>query len=132
MKKLGVIAFLFTLTFGLFAEVKESDLYYVNVPIVRAFMHTRGYYIIYRTPKNSLGEVFVPYEWFKPNDKRARLRNSSGRIVPYLSLYTKAGEFDHINVVIPIENPTDLVWGFLKSPSQYNDKFDIETIEFTY
>lgn len=132
MKKFGFFMLLCLLTFGVFADVKESDLYYVNVKVVRAFSHSKGYYIIYRTSSRNLAEVFVPFTWFKSGDGRANLKNSSGRIDPYLSLYTKNGEFDHINIVLPIENPTDLVWGTLRNPKEYDSKFDVETVQFKY
>lgn len=132
MKKFGIIAILFVLSFALYAEVGESDLYYVNVKVVRAFMHNKGYYVIYKTSMKDMAEVFIPYSWFKPGDNRAKLKNASGRIDPYLSLYSKNGQFHHINVVLPIENPSDLVWGTLRSPKDYDDKFNVETVEFKY
>ena len=106
MKKIGFLAILFALSFGLFAEVKESDLYYA--------------------------EVFIPYTWFKPGDKRAVLVNTTDRIDPYLSLYTKNGEFDHIKVALPTTSPKSAVWGILRYPTEYDSKFDVEKIEFKY
>lgn len=133
MKKFRFFALFFLLSFGLFADVKESDLYYVRVKIVRAFMHKNGYYIIYRTSDMGMAEVAIPYSWFKPNDKRAHLVKSSGRIDPYLSLYTKNGEFSHIKVALPTEDPKNSVWGLLRAPSDYDSKFEnVETIEFKY
>lgn len=132
MKKNLFIAFLFLFSFGVFADVKESDLYYVSVRVVRAFHHSKGYYIVYRSKSNELAEVYIPYKWFKSDDGRAKLKNCSDRIDPYISLYTKNGEFDHINVALPIENRSDPVWGFLRSPQKYDEKFDIETIQFVY
>ena len=132
MKKIGFLAILFALSFGLFAEVKESDLYYVRVNVVRAFMHSKGYYIIYRTSGMDLAEVFIPYTWFKPGGKRAVLVNTTDRIDPYLSLYTKNGEFDHIKVALPTTSPKSAVWGILRYPTEYDSKFDVEKIEFKY
>lgn len=132
MKKFGMMLFLLTLIFGSFADVKESDLYYVQAPIVRAFMHRKGYYIIYRTSTKNLSEVYIPFSWFKPGDGRAHLKNSTGRTTPYLSLFTKDGTFHHINIVLPVENPRDAVWGLLKNPGAYDDKFNVETVEFQY
>ncbi|MEL3909336.1 MAG: hypothetical protein P1P64_10080 [Treponemataceae bacterium] len=133
MKKLKFFVLFFVLSFGLFAEVKESELFYVRVKVVRAFMHQKGYYIVYRTSNMGLAEVSIPYSWFKPNDKRAHLVNSSGRIDPYLSLYTKNGEFNHIKVALPVDNPKDPIWGLLRAPSDYDSNFEnVETIEFKY
>lgn len=132
MKKLGFLALLLTVSFGLFAEVKESELYYVRVRVVRAFTHQKGYYVIYSTPNMGLAEAFIPYSWFKPGDKRAVLTNTTDRIDPYLSLYTKNGEFDHIKVALPLTSPKSSVWGWLRTPAEYDSKFDVETIEFQY
>lgn len=132
MKKFFALLILLGVTAGLVAEVTESDLYYVNVKIVRAFIHSKGYYIIYRTSGMDLAEAFIPYSWFKPGDKRAVLSKASGRIDPYLSLYTKNGEFDHIRVVLPTDDLKAPVWGTLRNPARYNDSFDIDSIEFKY
>lgn len=132
MKKLGIIALFAMLSFGLSADIVESDLYYVNVKVIRAFTHSKGYYIIYRTSGLGTAEAFIPYSWFKPGDKRAILKKASGRIEPYLSLYTKSGEFDHICVVLPIDNPKAGVWGTLRDPARYDASFDVESIEFEY
>lgn len=132
MKKFGMFMLFCVLCLGAFAEVQESDLYYVNVKVLRAFTHRKGYYIIYRTSKMELAEAFIPYSWFKPADKRAKLDDTMGDIDPYLSLYTKDGKFDHVKVVLPLENPKDLTWGTLRYPYKYDESFNNETLELKF
>lgn len=132
--KLFVIAFLVFSIFvsvALWAEIKESELYYVNMQILRIYTHSKGYYIIYRKSGLESGEAFIPYSWFKPQDGRAVMGNHDGRITPYLSYYTKNGEFDHIKLVIP-KDPKHLIWGTLKNEHKYDDSFDIEALDLDY
>lgn len=134
-KKLVVLLVLliscFQVTSNLFSDISESDLYYVNRPIIRVFTHRLGYCVIYRTSNLGMAQACVPYSWFKPQDGRAQLQLVSGRIDPYISLYTRDGAFDHVKLALP-KSEQHSVWSFLKAPSDYDHLFDIEEITFEF
>ncbi len=133
MKKSYFILLL--LVAGLFLhaqETKEAEMYYVNVPIVKAYQHNDGYYVIYRRANLQTGEVFVPHKWFSPQDGRGEIRKINTRISPYMSVFTKNGKFEFVKVCLPVDNPRHPVWGFLPNPSEYDGKFSNETIELQF
>lgn len=113
-------------------KTEEADLYYVNVQIVKAYQHTKGYYIIYRRANMQTGEMFIPHSWFSPQDGRGEVRRINARISPYMSVFTKNGKFEFVKVALPVNNPQHSVWGLLQNPSEYDGKFANETVELEF
>jgi len=113
------------------AFTEESDVYYVNMPILKIYPHTKGYYIIYRRNGLTSGEFFIPKAWLDNRDQRAVMNLYSANITPYITLVTKKGEFDHIRINAP-KNTLDPTWGALFSGAQYDEKFNVEKLELKY
>ncbi|MGP1438872.1 MAG: hypothetical protein ACTTKH_07360 [Treponema sp.] len=135
MKKSYFILFLLIAGLSSFLhsqEMKEAEMYYVNVPIIKAYQHNDGYYIIYRRANFQTGEAFVPHKWFSPKDGRGEVRKINTKISPYMSVFTKNGKFEFVKVCLPIDNPRHSVWGFLSNPSEYDGKFSNETVELQF
>jgi len=112
--------------------VKEAELYYVNVQIVKAYQHNDGYYIVYRRANMQTGEAFIPHKWFSPKDGRGEVRRINARISPYMSVFTKDGKFEFVKVCLPVNNPQHPVWGFIQNQSDYEGKFSNETLELEF
>ncbi len=110
---------------------KESEFYYYNVPILKIAPHKLGYYIIYRRSNLRTGEMFIPKEWLDRRDQRAVLNRTEDNIRPYVSVFFKNGEFDHVKMVVArdIKHPT---WGVLQVGSLYDEKFKAETLNLEY
>lgn len=138
MKK-SLLRFVFLiLIFGVFIipsataqKIDEADIYYFNVPILKVFVHNKGYYVIYRRADLKTEEAFIPHKWFLPSDGRAQLQKINDRINPYLAVYVKAGKFDFTKLVLP-KNPKNPVWGILNNASQYDDSFNNEALELKF
>lgn len=113
------------------AVAEESDMYYVNVPILKVFPHKLGYYVIYRKGNLQAAEVFIPLKWFDRSDLRAVINKSTDDINPYFSYLTKNGEFDHIRLHLP-QSINHQVWGVLQSGSKYDKNFDSNTFKLEY
>ena len=130
---LAVLALTFFVALPMHSQTtKEAELYYVNVPIVKAYQHNDGYYIIYRRANMQTAEVFIPHKWFSPADGRGEVRRINAKINPYMSIFTKEGKFEFVKVSLPVNNPSHPVWGFLPNPSEYDGKFNNETIEIQF
>ncbi len=113
-------------------ETEEADVYYVNVRIVKVFAHQKGFYIVYRRAGLKHAQVFIPHEWFNSQDGRARIERVNTRVAPYLSFFLRDGKFEHVKVSVP-RDVNDPVWGVLKTPVKYNDKFEgVETLELKF
>lgn len=139
MKKSILSLVFLVLIFSLFAivpafsqKLDESNVYYVNVQILKIFAHSKGFYVIYRRAGLKHAEVFIPKSWIEPQDGRAKMELVNTRVNPYLSFYIKDGKFDHIKIAAPrdLGNP---VWGALKAPNEYDGKFDgVESLELKF
>lgn len=135
MKKAVVLLISFLLLFSfsavLPAAAEESDMYYVNVQILKIFPLHGGYYVIYRRAGLKTGEAYIPKEWLDRRDQRAVLNLTEQNISPYLSIMYKAGEFDHVRIVASkdLDNPT---WGNMVERSDQADKFKIEKLDLQF
>ncbi len=135
MKKMTLLLISFLLIFSIFAILpatgEESDLYYVNVKILKIFPHQLGYYVIYRRAGLKTGEVYIPQAWFDRKDQRAILILTDSNVDPYLTIVSRKGEFDHVQVVASkdITNPT---WGVMSPGADVGDKFKVEKLALEY
>lgn len=131
MKKSLLLILAFILVFGCFAALPaaadESELYYINVQILRIFPHKLGYYIIYRRAGLKTGEVFIPHEWFDRRDSRAILSLVGGDVNPYLTFVLRNGEFDHIRICA-MKDLRHGTWGMISENAIEADRFQVETL----
>lgn len=135
MKKAVLLVTAFILVFGVFAAIPaaaaESDLYYVNVQILKIFPHKYGYYVIYRRAGLKHGEVYIPHEWFDRRDSRAILNLTSENINPYLTIVTRNGEFDHVRVVAK-KDTRHVTWGTISEKALEESKFKVDKLAVEY
>lgn len=135
MKKSSLAIIALTLILGLFAVVPavaaDSDLYYVNVPILKIFPHKLGYYVIYRRAGLKTGEIYIPHAWFDRRDSRAILNLTEQNVTPYLTIVTRNGEFDHIRVVAKKNNQHN-TWGTIGQNALNADRFNVEKLNVEY
>jgi hypothetical protein len=113
-------------------EDQKSEFYYINVPIEKVFMHQKGYAVQYRTGTTKRGMAYIPVDWFKdPGGKGDLIYLSSGTQWPYLTVFYKNGEFDHLRLYIR-EERTHETWGNIPSNAKIDDRFEVEeiTLEF--
>lgn len=135
MKKITLLLISFCLFFSICTIVpltsEESDMYYVNVQILKIFPHKLGYYVIYRRAGLKTGEVYIPKEWFDRRDQRAILNLTDANIDPYLTIVSKKGEFNYIQVVAHknVRHPT---WGVLSPGADVAEKFKVEKLALEY
>ncbi|ULQ59765.1 hypothetical protein K7I13_15155 [Brucepastera parasyntrophica] len=137
----GVLLFIsFCLIFGIFAaapavsqsaDTDESDIYYFNIPILRIYPHKLGYYIIYRRPNLKQGSLYIPNEWFDRRDQRAVINRVDNTVNPYISVFMRNKEFDHIRLYISknIRHPS---WGTIPNSAIPAEKFQVETLELEF
>ena len=111
--------------------VRESDLYYYNMPIVRILEHPRGYYILYRTPSNGIGALCVPWEWFDQNDSRAIYAVARVGVQPYFSFITNNGEFYQIRINGSADK-RDETWGKIGSARLPDENFDADSLTLKF
>lgn len=128
-----ILAFMIVLSF--FAVIpaasQESDMYYINVPILKIFPHRQGYYVIYRRSGLKTGEAYVPKTWLDRRDQRAIMNLYTGDIAPYMTIVLKEGEFNHVRVVVP-KNLKHPVWGVMGMREDLDPKFEVEKLDIKF
>jgi hypothetical protein len=140
MKKFSLLVLLvlvFSLGFPLFAQqkrqFKESDYYYVSVPIEKIYSYRNGYIVVYRKGVNQMARTYLPLEWFADAAGKAeQIVLGSGRAWPYLTIYYKAGEFSHIRVYVRRERSHE-TWGVVPMNLNIDDYFEgVEEIKLEF
>ncbi len=135
MKKTILLVISFVLVFGVFAAIPaaaaESDLYYINVPILKIFPHKLGYYVIYRRSGLKTGEAFIPHKWFDRRDSRAVLNLTGQNITPYLTIMMRDGKFDHVRVVAKKDTMHN-TWGTIAENAVDAGKFNVEALNLEF
>jgi hypothetical protein len=132
MKK-AVLAALLGLMIGtgwaLFAQEsrslrKESDFYYVSVPIEKIYSYRNGYVVLYRKGTNQTARTYIPLEWFTdPTGKADQITLGSGKAWPTLTVYYKSGEFSHVRLYVRRERAHES-WGVVPLNINLDEYFE--------
>ncbi|MDR1904690.1 MAG: hypothetical protein LBQ88_20690 [Treponema sp.] len=113
------------------AEENKSDFFYINVPIEKVYMHQKGYVVQYRAGTIQRNTVYIPIEWFREAGGKAQLINlPSGKSWPYLTVFTKGGQFNHLRLYI--KGVTHETWGSIPSNANIDDRFEVEEIKLEF
>jgi len=139
MKKLAIILLLvviFGASVPVFAQIskdKESEYFYVNVPLEKIYPYRAGYVLVYRKGVNKMVQTYVPGNWFYDAGGKAELITlPPGRNWPSLSVYYKEGEFSHIRLYIH-RSKAHATWGNIPQNVNIDDRFEgIESIELEF
>jgi hypothetical protein len=103
---------------------KQSEFYYVSVPLEKVYAYRRGYVIQYRKGVNQMATAYIPIEWFSGTDGKADLiKIGSGAYWPHLTIYYKAGELSHIRLYVRRE-PGHETWGMIPAGVNIDDRFE--------
>ncbi len=107
----------------------ESDMFYVNIPIEKIYPYRMGYVVFYRKGIGSLGETYIPLEWFSgPEGKADLIYLNSGKRWPYLTVFYQNGEFSHLRLYVRHE-VTHETWGNIPLGVNIDSRFEgVETM----
>jgi hypothetical protein len=134
---LVLMVLLFGLGLSLFAQekrqFKESDYYYVSVPIEKIYSYRNGYVVIYRKGVNQLARTYLPLDWFSNSAGKAeQIMLGPGKAWPYLTIYYKSGEFSHIRVYVRREVNHE-TWGVMPMNINLDEYFEgVEEIKLEF
>ncbi|MDR2702297.1 MAG: hypothetical protein LBB72_07695 [Spirochaetaceae bacterium] len=107
-----------------------NDFYYVNVPVEKVFTYRKGYVVLFRQSGLSMGQAYIPYEWFRIDSRKAELLDlPSGRTLPSMSVFYKGGKFYSVRLYVS-KNPSHESWGHIPFDVNLDDKFEgVESID---
>lgn len=128
------------------SDSSRSDLYVVQIPIERVFLHRKGYVVEYRKTPLVNKRVYIPIEWFIPaRDSEGKISKEqpprkgevilvgTGRNWPHLAVYyNKDGAVDHIRLYVR-RDERHFTWGQVLNPSEIDANFEnITEIKLEY
>lgn len=106
------------------AAKKESEYYYVNVPLEKVYPYRKGYVVQYRKQINEMATAYLPLEWFHGTSGKGEIiRLGSGSTWPNMTIYYKNGEFSHVRLYVRREI-THESWGNIPQNVNLDDRFE--------
>jgi hypothetical protein len=103
---------------------KESEYYYVTVPLEKIYPYRRGYVVAYRKGVNQLARAYLPVEWFTDAAGKGELiYMAPGTSWPYLTIYYKNGEFSHVRLYVRRDRGHS-TWGNIPLSVNIDDRFE--------
>jgi hypothetical protein len=114
-------------------DERDSEYYYVNIPLEKIFPYHKGYVVQYRKGLFQYGRAYLPAEWFTAAAAKGEvIVLPPGKVWPSLTIYYKNGAFSHVRLYIH-RLPSHESWGNIPQSINIDDKFDyIESIAIEY
>lgn len=131
MAKRAILAILLLVGFLLPLFAVESEYFVKTVLIEKVYPHSKGYRVLYVKSNLQLGEIYLPHSWFYQAGGKGELVYGDDPSYPFFSVFYKDGEFSHIRLYLK-RDYNDPSWGVLRNPDQYDDKFNVDTLEIEY
>ena len=129
MKRVALVLLLL-IGVSMFVAAAESEFYVKTLYIEKVYPHELGYKIEYRRSNSMyLAEAYLPLEWFGRPDSPAKLVYANDRSVPFINVYWRNGEFDHL-VLFVHSSYGDLSWGSLERPGETAAGFCLDEPDF--
>jgi hypothetical protein len=112
---------------------KQSEYYYVNVPLDKIYPYRRGYVVQYRKGVTEQARAYLPLEWFHDAAGKGEvIRLKPGTTWPSLSVYYKNGEFSHVRLYVRREAGHES-WGNIPQGVNIDEYFDnVDTIKLEF
>lgn len=114
-------------------EFVESKINYRCIPIYRVLDQPEAYIVLYQKAQHSIGQVTIPKKWYAADGKKAKklqFRNVSDGILPYMTIFTRDGAFDHVLLSMPLSRKSSY-WAVAETGTKVEDA-DKETLELVY
>ncbi len=126
MKKLiGIVVLLLVLGAALYAD--ESKMFVVTKLITRIYTHRLGFKVVYLKNDLTLGEFYVPMEWFDKAGGKGVLVRGDDPTYPYFSVFWYEGKFHSIKLYVK-SDLADETWGSLAYREGIEQEFAVEEI----
>jgi hypothetical protein len=115
------------------SEGHESEYFCVTVAIEKIYPYEKGYVIQYRKGVNQMARTYLPIEWFYDAAGKGELVTlPKGKNWPYVSVYYKSGEFDHVRLYIHPSKAHE-TWGNIPLNVNIDDRFEnVDTVKFEF
>ncbi|GHU09101.1 hypothetical protein FACS1894151_06220 [Spirochaetia bacterium] len=111
----------------------ESAYYYQSVPIEKVYTYRKGYVVQYRKGAFGTARAYLPIEWFSGAGAKGEvIQLKSGSSWPYLTVFYKDGEFDHVRLYVRTERGHES-WGYIGLGVNIDDRFEgVEDLRLQY
>ena len=126
MKKLiALTVLLLLLSVALYADI--SKMFVVTKPIMKIYTGELGFRVVYIKNDLTLGEFYVPIDWFGQSNGKGIMIKGIDDSYPYFSVFWYEGKFHSIKIYAK-GNLADETWGSLQYRDGLDAKFDVDEI----
>jgi hypothetical protein len=102
----------------------KEGIYALTISLERVYPYRKGYVVKYRKGINEVVDAFLPNEWFeKTGNKGDLILMGSGPVWPYMTVFYKDGEFDHVRLYVRKERSHES-WGDVPLHINIDDRFE--------
>jgi hypothetical protein len=111
------------------AAANQSEFYVTQLPIEKIWTHNKGYVVQYRKTPMINKLVYLPLSWFVRSEenpgpmKGEVVLMGTGKDWPHLSIYYKAGVFDHVRLYVR-KAGSHVTWGSIPPYTDYDKDFE--------
>ncbi len=112
---------------------QESKVSYRSVQVYKVLDQKDAYIVMYAKGHRDVGQVSIPKKWYSTDgNKQTKLqfRPLSKGIQPYMSVFSRDGNFDHVVLTMPTSRQ-ESAWGVAASGTQVDDA-DKDTLVVEY
>ena len=125
-KKLLYIALLL-LGVGSLVYAEESSMFVVTKHITKIYIHRLGFRVLFLKNDLTLGEFYVPIEWFDKAGGKGIIVRGIDASYPYFSVYWDEAKFHSIRIYAQ-KSFSHETWGNLRHREGIEELFNVDEI----
>ncbi|MCX7655188.1 MAG: hypothetical protein N2Z76_01540 [Treponemataceae bacterium] len=109
-----------------------SDMFYVNIPIVKIYPYSEGFMVLYQKSGAQLGRLYLPERWFTSAGGKGELvMLDNDTTWPYLVVFYKEGKFAHVRLYVK-RSRTHQSWGILPQGTNLSEYFKSDDLKIEF
>ncbi|HUV08426.1 MAG TPA: hypothetical protein VMX75_11895 [Spirochaetia bacterium] len=111
---------------------QKKDIYAKSSPIVKILAHKLGYQVYFIRQDATLGNFYVPIEWFRKSVGKGAIIWGNEPSYPYFTIVYEEKKFSYVKLFLK-EDARDNSWGVLRAEiDEVKDKFNLESLEIEF
>jgi hypothetical protein len=112
-------------------EEEQPSLFASTIFLNRVYSHRMGYKVEYLRSDFSLGEAYLPNDWFTTAAGKGDVIYTHSASAPYLEVYYDGDSFHHVKLFVR-KNTNHSSWARLEESEGLEERFNTDTLALEY